>query len=987
MRFGKLKIHNIASIADAEIDFSRSPILDEAVFLICGETGSGKTTILDSICLALYNRTPRLSQASQRDSYIDSNGEVITLVNPSQYMKKGTWDASVELSFEAQGKEWTASWSVHRANRKADGKIQGVRWELYDHQSGITYKGSESEAITGLGFDEFKRTTMLAQGEFTAFLKSNDNEKSAILEKVTGTEVYKRIGKRISERYKESSARYDIISEKVKVMKESVLDENASRNLKDEVCTLTGKLEELRTEQSSLDAAIEAFRKQQELEGVIRKHEGVISSARNEFSRLKGGILYAEGFLLGKQEEMKEITSFIESESPYAEMYSNVSSAVSHLEKIEFCESAIMRLRNINAALEESLAVYMQEKEKAAGKVRSDEDKHKEQESRIASLKDERCKINHEGLKTRRKNLEVIRQLSEQEERLAATLKSTQESLAIEQSKQDGLKADMEEATSRYNQTLKLYDKLKESNEQWAKDARASLVPGESCPVCGQVIPSAEYLKSISDAHFQSLLAPVESEMIKLKEYSEHVTRLYLENNAGIKAMTALLSDQTKEKDAVSGMLVKAVAENGGAYDAGAYEQICAEIERYDAIGLKIEQEAEAFNKMSGSLMKSKEELAGIEMKIGKTASSIRSNKEKVEENIAEMEKSSGILDGIIAFADWRKTWEEDKEGFKKNLASRAAAYVNAVNQAKTLAEQISFISDTMVSIRTCSEEIISIIPSFKDIPSGSRSKVERLEGVLNQMKAELMVAVSGIKDAETELKSVKDITSRLDMTTVNKRKEEINTETEKISKIIGAHVKTLEDNDKNLKKMEEEETRLASESNERNQWKALNDVFGKKDGEYFQKIAQGFIMNDILGRANHYLKKMSKRYLLESQNGSLNIIIRDLEQGGVPRSTSTISGGESFIISLALALGLSSLDSERVSADILFIDEGFGSLSDDHLNTVMDTLQRLHESSGKRIGIISHIDQLRTRIGVKIQLKKISQTTSTINIQNGGGL
>ena len=154
-----------------------------------------------------------------------------------------------------------------------------------------------------------------------------------------------------------------------------------------------------------------------------------------------------------------------------------------------------------------------------------------------------------------------------------------------------------------------------------------------------------------------------------------------------------------------------------------------------------------------------------------------------------------------------------------------------------------------------------------------------------------------------------------------------------------------------------------------------------------FQKIAQGFIMNDILGRANHYLKKMSKRYLLESQNGSLNIIIRDLEQGGVPRSTSTISGGESFIISLALALGLSSLDSERVSADILFIDEGFGSLSDDHLNTVMDTLQRLHESSGKRIGIISHIDQLRTRIGVKIQLNKISQTTSTINIQNGGGL
>ena len=132
MKLRKLTIHNIASIADACIEFDKKPLQDEAVFLICGDTGSGKTTILDTICLALYNSTPRLSMVAGKESYTDVNGEQITLVNPNQYLRKGAWEASVTLSFESGGKEWQASWSTHRANRKPDGKFQGIKWELTD---------------------------------------------------------------------------------------------------------------------------------------------------------------------------------------------------------------------------------------------------------------------------------------------------------------------------------------------------------------------------------------------------------------------------------------------------------------------------------------------------------------------------------------------------------------------------------------------------------------------------------------------------------------------------------------------------------------------------------------------------------------------------------------------------------------------------------------------------------------------------------------
>ena len=139
--------------------------------------------------------------------------------------------------------------------------------------------------------------------------------------------------------------------------------------------------------------------------------------------------------------------------------------------------------------------------------------------------------------------------------------------------------------------------------------------------------------------------------------------------------------------------------------------------------------------------------------------------------------------------------------------------------------------------------------------------------------------------------------------------------------------------------------------------------------------------MNDILGRANHYLSKMSKRYILESQGGSLGIIVRDMEQGGVPRSTSTISGGESFVISLALALGLSSMGSGNIRVDTLFIDEGFGTLSEEYLNTVVETLQKLYETGGKRVGIISHVKELRERISTQIRVVKTDPATSSINV------
>ena len=127
---------------------------------------------------------------------------------------------------------------------------------------------------------------------------------------------------------------------------------------------------------------------------------------------------------------------------------------------------------------------------------------------------------------------------------------------------------------------------------------------------------------------------------------------------------------------------------------------------------------------------------------------------------------------------------------------------------------------------------------------------------------------------------------------------------------------------------------------------------------------------------------RLSERYVLDNQNGSLTITVRDMYQGGAERSVNTLSGGETFLVSLSLALGLSSLSKNTMQVGTLFIDEGFGTLSEDYLNTVMEALENLHQTGGKKVGIISHVEALRDRIPVKIMVTRQGNGTSRVEVR-----
>ncbi|WP_350643094.1 AAA family ATPase [Psychrobacter sp. HY3-MNA-CIBAN-0198] len=192
MRLIELRLKNLNSLkGEWHIDFSDAAFLNEGIFAITGQTGAGKTTILDAICLALYSQTPRL-------------GDITGSAN--EIMTQGTGECSAEVIIEINSKRYQCSWYQHRAHKKAKGNLLPIKHEISDVETGkiLEEKKSKTSAyiqnIIGMDFSQFTRSIMLAQGSFAAFLKSDIGDRAAILEKITGTAIYAKISLNVHEK-------------------------------------------------------------------------------------------------------------------------------------------------------------------------------------------------------------------------------------------------------------------------------------------------------------------------------------------------------------------------------------------------------------------------------------------------------------------------------------------------------------------------------------------------------------------------------------------------------------------------------------------------------------------------------------------------------------------------------------------------------------------------------------------------------------------
>ena len=190
-----------------------------------------------------------------------------------------------------------------------------------------------------------------------------------------------------------------------------------------------------------------------------------------------------------------------------------------------------------------------------------------------------------------------------------------------------------------------------------------------------------------------------------------------------------------------------------------------------------------------------------------------------------------------------------------------------------------------------------------------------------------------------------------------------------------------LQRDDQALEKAEGLVQELDRATRERNRWQALNKLIGSAKGDAFRTFAQGLTLTTLLAHANERLVELSPRYVLHRVEGrDLDFHIVDRAMGEELRAVASLSGGETFMVSLALALGLSSMASQRTRVDTLFIDEGFGSLDEQTLHTAISTLDALQQT-GRTVGVISHVQGLSDRIDVQVRVTRESPGRSTVRV------
>ncbi len=257
-----------------------------------------------------------------------------------------------------------------------------------------------------------------------------------------------------------------------------------------------------------------------------------------------------------------------------------------------------------------------------------------------------------------------------------------------------------------------------------------------------------------------------------------------------------------------------------------------------------------------------------------------------------------------------------------------------------------------------------------REVLSTQCKSIEEKYKKYQTLKTDTVKKLEKHKEKKLSIKSIDEVNEELKSVQKNIDDLQLN---------IGAKEEILKRDKQDREKHEEKIVKLEEKKEAFKIWVKLNDMLGSADGNKFAKFAQGITLDQLIHLANNHLTLLSARYELQrgtEQKHLLEIEVIDSYQGDVVRPVSTLSGGESFIVSLALALGLSELASQKIAIDSLFLDEGFGTLDEDSLETALNALNLL-QNSGKMVGVISHVEALKERIPLQIKVVPKGDGTS----------
>ena len=1023
MKILAIRGKNLASLeGEFVIDFTVETLCSAGIFAITGSTGAGKSTLLDALCLALFDCTPRMNKAKENNvSVMDVADRGIAQNDSRSILRRGTAEGYSEVDFVAlTGEVFRSRWTVRRSRGKVDGSLQKVEMTLTNLTSGVEQQGTKTELLShiskliGLSFEQFNRSVLLAQGDFATFLKARQTDKAEILEKLTGTEIYSRISASIYERTKWAEGEYKLLQERIKGIE--LLTEE--------------QLQQLSAEKEELQVRLSVSKKKEEtLSGKLKWLE--------EEGRLNTGCIQAEETLSVVRKEIEaarpryELLSRIEQAQDIRDVYMEQRNArqqtTAGRSRLNEIQVAIQK----NAALQTSATAQWEAAQKAQTEFKAYLLQQEPQLDKARAL-DVQLAENRKQLVESRKEVALALQAKDN---LHQSIFRTEKEISLLAEKQNILQTWFERYTA-YSQLIpvvelitsllsnleiaktqtlsnqQLLEKVRNANEmeeQRLKSVqqeaerlnrllpaevlllRAQLEEGKPCPVCGSLHhPMREQInvQSLQEEELNHAKEQVAKEMEQLKNtlnarqlemarLSTLIENYTVQSEDILKKVETCVSIIPTWKDLLEqGTLKRYVQQFGRQWNTRLQEQT----EIKEALTSKSAQRDSLKNEEANAIRlyeekKQKEEKQQTELEERTCLRASLLNGELTEKVVANNVKRQKELEQQQEKAmNLHHSLTVQAESYKGQIAQleKELVRLTAVLQQDELKinEWLTLQKETYAELEQLLSKDKNWILAEKQVLSALKEKETVFQAVLSERR---------LKKEEHQQAPLKPDTTESreslaeTLTACTAAKEAETGRLAQIEVTIQNHIKGIE-RIAGIKKELEEKTSIYEN------WAKLNELFGSQTGAKFKEIAQGYTLDVLLLYANRHLQDLAPRYELQRIPDTLALQIVDLDMMGEVRSVHSLSGGESFLVSLALALGLSSLSSNRMNVESLFIDEGFGSLDMDTLRIAMDALERL-QMQGRKIGVISHVAEMTERIPAQVQVVKTGSGRSKVQV------
>lgn len=960
MKLRKLEIQNIASIENAVIDFEKAPLVDSNVILITGETGAGKSTILDAICLALYATTPRMTNTEMDGKWQENDTDTMAITDTCQLMRKNTKEAFARLWFlGSDGNDYCAEWSVERKtkNLTRTWSLKNLTHPDDSPQDGNGKGGSKDDEIkqtiqaaAGLTFDQFCRTTMLAQGEFTRFLKCSNKEKAEILEKITNTEQYAQIGAKV----------YDLTHRKYEVEKDAVDPEKQEQPMPPEKrAELEEKINKIGEQLKSLNAQLD----------IAQKKETWLSTEKSLLSTQ----LKAQSSLEQSQKAMET--------DDFKLMLRNVTDwdctadARTWLSAVQMAKSAIMNADQTIQGLQTQYITVLNGQEFIRQEISSISDQIKQIDEEMQAEGDKQAsliELNKQrdevlvllgNVRVAQSEVKTYFEKKKAKEDAQNKLNARKKEIEGKNKILEELKPKVENAKAQFEKLDLDYERMNLAVNTLSEKLRANLRIGKKCPICGQAVTSLDYVPHEQD--LRDIVKDVEKKRDSAKVIFDNLNGEQSQCVIWLNQNVPLYNKELKEFNEDQSL-------NKAQADALFALEKChiAQLDEHTNEALKqVAQDAESQKR-------------NLDTKI------VRADKrEKLQQTLVLKENNANAITSSIdqlveKLPEW-KVFTPQKAEELPNTLSKIQTLTTKVTTAVTnkntaidgLQTNRGLLDDFLREHSEMTEQRLEQLLTLKNMIGQQRQFVANA----NEAYANAQGALKTINGQIEEHNKIKP--EMAEDETVESLKDSIKTmknQIEPLGRDSGAMEQQLRDDDNLIKKQAENKKEYEKRNAVYEQWQKLDKLIGDSKGDRFRLIAQSYILANLVNAANVHMRTLTDRYTLHAVPGQdLIILVEDAYQGGVMRPASTISGGESFLVSLALALALSEIG-QSLKVETLFIDEGFGTLSGEPLLNAIKTLESLRDSNNRQVCAISHREEVKERIPVQIQVNRNAQSSSS---------